>query len=254
MDFLELNFQSENVLNGSDEGPDNFMNLIRSANIEDDLLSGMYYKNDPRSENKGVGEFESQLKVAIEKNNSSLKTLIKGLNYFFTKPDLYNFWRYALLAKHIKYLSDFEIEIKEEIPNCWDALEGFGVNLDSCTIVLNKINQAVESGEITDENYQDALQTIVSCRLALSLSSENSELNIKNLLHLVANNDEIDGVSISSDTSYGWGEHAVYCRRLLEELTDVCVEAPEGVDFEADGYFGDIDWDEVSNNILEKLA
>ena len=79
-------------------------------------------------------------------------------------------------------------------------------------------------------------------------------MNIEALLRLLANNEEIDGVALSENTEYGWGEHATYCRRMLEEFVDLCIEAPEGVDIEADAYFETIDWAEVAEKIVENLG
>jgi len=251
---MKINFTSNTIINKVRNDSEEFIDLIKSVGIEEDLLSGLYYKDDSRSENIGVGEFESQLKIAIENNSSAIKLLIKTINNFFSSPDLYNFWRYALLSKHLKYLSDYEMDIKDDIPNCWDAMESFGVDLDSCIQVLSKLNSAVESDEITTEDYQNGLQTVISCYLALALSSDDSTGNVEKLIHLVACNEGIDDASISENTSYGWGEHAVYCRRMLEEFTGVCIEAPEGVDLEADAYFDNIDWNEVADRIMQALG
>ena len=251
---MQKNFSSIEILKKNNKNSVNFRDLINFVGIEDDLLAGFYFKNDPRSENLGTGIFESQLRLAIEKNPDSIKFLIDGINDFLQSPDLYSFWQYALLSKHLHYLSDYEMEIEFEIPNFWVALESFGVDLDSCIQVLNKLNSTVEINQITTEDYQNGLQTVIACYLALALSSSDSSSHVEMLIHLVARNDAIDDISISENTSNGWGEHAVYCRRLLEEFTGVCIEAPEGVDLDQDGYFDDIDWDEVADKIMQALG
>jgi hypothetical protein len=91
--------------------------------------------------------------------------------------------------------------------------------------------------------------------LALALNTdEDSTANVEKLRRLVGEWGELDGVQISSDTSYGYGEHAGHCRRMLEEFTDVCIEAPEGIDPEADGYMDTIDWFEVADRITDALC
>ncbi len=251
----QLNFTSEELISSSaniaQENRKKFGELLASVGIEgDDLLSGYYFKNDPRTEDVGIGVFENKLRTAIEDDESSIGVLINGLRNFFASPDLFNFWRYSLLSK---FLADLDVDLAADC-NAWDALGKFGVDLPSCMSILGQINVSVEAEEITTGDYQEALQTVVACYLALALNSEESTYHVEQLIHLVALNSEIDGINISENTSIGSGEYSLYCRRMLEEFTGVCIDAPDGVDFEADGYFDEIDWDTVADKIMQELG
>ena len=51
-----------------------------------------------------------------------------------------------------------------------------------------------------------------------------------------------------------WGEYAVNCRRMIEEFTGNCIEAPDGVDYEEDAYFDSVDWDIVAEKIVQSIG
>lgn len=246
---------SENLISSSieliDKNKNKFSNLLeRLGVVQTNLLIGNYFKNDPRTDQKTSVVFEEYLRKGILSNTNAFQILSEELGSFFEKPDVFNFWKYALLTKFITF--DLELESDIEIPNCWMSMEEFGVNLKSCIIVLKKLNKAIDANEISTADYENGLMTVVSCFLALSLISDDAFSNVSKLLKLVALNEKINGIGINENEM--WGEYAVNCRRMIEEFTGICIEAPDGVDYEEDAYFDSVDWDIVAEKIVQSIG
>jgi len=247
-------FNSKNLIPSSieliDQNKNKFSNLLKKLGVvQTNLLIGNYFKNDPRIDRKTSVIFEEYLRKGILSNTNAIQILSEELGKFYEKPDVFNFWKYALLTK---FIFDLELESDIEIPNCWMSMEEFGVDLKSCIIVLKKLDKALAANEISSVDYENGLMTVVACFLALSLISDDAFSNVTKLLKLVTLNEKINGIGINENEM--WGEYAVNCRRMLEEFTGICIEAPDGVDYEEDAYFDSVDWDVVAEKIVQSIA
>lgn len=219
-----------------------------------DLLAG-YYKNDPRNDEiNELSELEAALADKIKNIEQSVVNLIKDSfdNYFNNQADFFTYWRYCLLAKHLNNWelignSDFEIK------NPWDSLENFFKNLDTCVLVFKDANELFEASIINSDEYQDLVSTAAVSYLALSLSSDDPLEHVTELLRLLGDNQGLLDVEISNN-GYGSGEYMASLRRLLEEFTGVCLEVPEGCDYEEDAYLENYEWGEAAEKIIEALG
>ena len=227
-----------------------YLKILSDAGIsENDLLAG-YYKNDPRGESEDLGIFESCLVAALENNDDKLNEIVPSINNYLLNPDIFTFWKFALLSK---FLEDNDLLADINLHNSWQSLSEYGNDLPSCLTAFKTLNNLVENADISADQYQDGLLTVLACYLALALDDKKVKVKIKELINTIGTNSEIKGISIF-DTEYGCGEHMSACRRMLEEFTGVCLEVPDGADSEEDGYLDEVDWDEVSDQVVCNLG
>jgi hypothetical protein len=227
-----------------------YTKILSDAGIsENDLLAG-YYKNDPRGESEDLGVFESCLVAALQNDAEKLNTTITSINCYLSNPDVFTFWKFALLSK---FIEDNDLSTDTDLTLFWRALSEYGNDLPTCLAAFEVLNTLVENADITADQYQEGLLTVMACFLSLALDHEDVDTEVSQLIHTIGTNSGINGIYIF-DTEYGSGTHMEACRRMLEEFTGVCLEVPDGADSEEDGYLDEVDWDEVSDQVVSNLG
>ena len=227
-----------------------YLKILSDAGIsENDLLAG-YYKNDPRGESEDLGIFESCLVAALENNAEKINAIVSTINNYLLNPDIFTFWKFALLSK---YLEDNDLSLDTDLTLFWRALSEYGKDLPTCLAAFETLNTLVGNTDITADQYQEGLLTVIACYLSLALDHEDVDREVNQLIHTIGTNSDINGICIF-DTEYGSGTHMSACRRMLEEFTGVCLEVPDGADSEEDGYLDEVDWDEVSDQVVCNLG
>lgn len=213
-----------------------------------DLLSG-YFKDDPRNED-GVCHFLAKLESSLESDaETKLASVNNQSQEFDNAPDIFNLWKFTLL---FKFLGDLELDTETEIPNPWAELDKYGIDLDACISLLRELNEAVEAQRINESLYGEGFCSIISLYLAAALTDEDVDDRVADLIYLVGENRPIQDVAISESICYG--DYMSQGRRLLEDLTSVRLEVPEGLDHEEDAFLDNYDWSIAADEIVSNLG
>lgn len=217
------------------------------------LIAG-FHDADPRFQGCDPDVFKcsfySYLKTS---SDASVEDLAKILVEYFQNPDRRDFWKYALLTKYINSYADEANCSWEGIPNHWIELERYGGSVEKICSEIIQLNNRLGAGKISSDGYEEEILSALASFLAVGLAKKPDE-NIYRLLELVVSNKSIAGAEISRDVECDWGELAFCARRMLEEFTDVRIDAPVSANIEEDGYLDLVDWSDVANEIVRKLA
>jgi hypothetical protein len=233
---------------------DTFSKACLAIGIDGAALISGYLANDPRADEESSNVFRRSVDNALNSNDpETIKQLFESISHFFSNPNDEEMWKYALLIKHLSDHADENDCSWSVEENHWVELEKFGGSLDQICNNIKKINNDLVKKVISPEQYDNKLLSALAAFLAIGLTDDAST-NVKSLLTLVSQNTPIMGAFISEDSPFGWGEIAANVRRMLEELTGIRIDVPEGVDPEEDEYFDNIDWDEVADEIVTTLG
>lgn len=236
----------------SRENQVNFDRLLNQIGYPGTNILGQYFTEDPRYESVGDAGLASAWDSCMASSRDEKTQLIfENLQNFRNDPDIYTLWKYILLNQYVAV--DLNVSSVVEFSSPFSLLEFIGGDIDDCLSKMREVGNLFLSKQISESNYQDAMKSLVLCYLAASFSCEDSYSYVRNLIHLIATNEPIDDVCFE-DGSWGRGEHMQGCRRVVEELSNVRLEAPDGVDPEQDSYFDYVDWDEVADRVHSHLA
>jgi hypothetical protein len=181
---------------------------------------GIYFKEDPRFDAEGYTGLTGAWPTCMSKNREEkTQKIIKVLHSFQQDPDIYTLWKYALLNQYAA--TDLEVLPTANFSAPFSLLE--------------------------------AMKSLVLCYLAAAFNDDDTFARIRQLIHLIGNNEPIDGVSFEG-TTWGEGEHMQGCRRVVEELSEIRLEVPDGIDVDSDGYLDLVNWDEVAERVYSHLA
>ncbi len=229
-----------------------FKMLMTDIGYEHPDILGMYYKDDPRYDPEGhiglSGAWDSCMSINREEK---LKKILNTLQNFRNNPEIYTLWQYALLNQQVA--TDLNVPPTMDFPSPFLLLEDIGGGVDHCLELMREASRHFQSQDISEQNYQDAMKSLVLCSLACSFNDDDTYSRIRQLIHLIGNNQPIDDVFFEGG-SWGEGTHMQACRRVVEEISGVRLEAPEGIDFEQDSYLDFVDWDEVAERVYSQLV
>lgn len=213
---------------------------------------GWYFTQDPRHE-AGVVDGLADIwgSCLAENREDKFKAIEHCIREFLAQPDIYSLWRYSLLIKYAN--DDSQCNWSADAPNQWSLLESVGGTVENCLEMMQEVKALFLSEQITSSDHDDAMKSLVLCYLACAFSEEDTYAKLTRLMNLIGQNSYINDFEFENGVE-GVGELLFACRRVVEELTEVRVDAPEGVDLEQDGYLDYVDWDEVATQIYERLA
>ena len=215
-------------------------------------LLGLYFTEDPRFQSENdIGLAGAWNSCMASQREEKTRKIIASLHKFERNPDVYTLWKYVLVNQYAS--TDANGSTNAEFSSPFLLLEKIGGDVDQCVSAMNEVGSIFRANQISEQNYQDAMKSLVLCYLAAAFNTDDSFLCVRNLMLFIGVNEPLCEVSFESG-SWGEGEHMQACRRVVEELANVRLEAPEGVDHQRDGYFDDIDWDDVADKVHSHLA
>jgi hypothetical protein len=229
-----------------------FGELMQDIGYEESDILGSYFKEDPRFDPEGhTGLSGAWDNCMTTRQQEKSKKILDALQAFQHKPDIYTLWKYTLLNKYAP--SDLLRSEAINFPSPFMLLEQIGGNIEQCLEAMRETRNLFQSQQISEQSYSDAMKSLALCHLAASFEDEDPYSRVRQLVHLIGNNDPVDGVCFDGG-SWGEGEHMQGCRRVVEELSEVRLEVPDGVDTEQDAYLDSVDWNEVADRVYSHLA
>jgi hypothetical protein len=229
-----------------------FDSLMQDIEFDGFDVLGIYFKEDPRFDPEGYTGLTGAWATCLSTNREEKsQKIIKVLQSFQHDPDIYTLWKYALLNQYAA--TDLEVLPTVNFSSPISLLEAIGGNVDQCLELMREASNHFQSKEISEQHYQDAMKSLVLCYLAAAFNEDDAFARIRQLIHLIGNNEPIDGVSFEG-TTWGEGEHMQGCRRVVEEFSEIRLEVPDGIDVDTDGYLDLVNWDEVAERVYSHLV